>query len=219
MRWAITVLVAGCGFHTAASAGDAAGEGSPRIDAPSGDAPMIDAPMIDAPMIDAPMIDAPMIDAPPGPEVIVEAEATSQITKPGTLMWSVETSKPGFSGASYMALSGSGQVCPATMTDTILACSAAMFYDVNVPTAGPHTFHIRMWADSGSNDSAFVTVDDPTAVSAVVVGVVGDSTWHWTKVATPYTVVAGPHRLGIWHREGGARVDRLAFTISSAPPP
>jgi hypothetical protein len=199
MRWAIPVLVAGCGFHTRASAGDAAGEGGS--------------------MIDAPVTDAPMIDSPPGPEVIVEAEAATQITKPGTLVWSTETTKPGFSGASYMALSGNGQVCPATVTDTILACSAAMFYDVNVPTAGAHWFHIRMWADSGANDSAFVTVDDPTAASAVVVGVVGDSTWHWTKVAVPYTAVPGPHRLGIWHREGGARVDRLAFTISAVPPP
>ncbi len=67
----------------------------------------------------------------------------------------------------------------------------------------------------------FVTIDDPTASTAETVDVMEDQTWRWTTSAgtSVYPLVAEPHQIGVLQREGGARVDKLALTISAMPPP
>ncbi|CAN5783183.1 hypothetical protein BH11MYX3_BH11MYX3_25880 [soil metagenome] len=196
------VMLTGCGFQVAASREDAAIEGA--NDAP-GESLSIDAPPDMMTSVN---------------DLVIEAESATALTMPRVHGWAKAIDKPGFSGTAFMELQpNNGAACPGPGTDTIAQCSAAMIYNVIVPIGGSYTFHVRMWADSAANDSVYVTVDDPSSVTALEVDVVQDSTWHWTKSAAVYNIAAGPHQLAILHREGGARVDKLAFTISAAPPP
>lgn len=209
MRATILVVLAGCGFEVAGS--------QPRDAAIGGDGRAIDAPTV---LGDAP-IDA-SIDTFISPDLVLEAEAADQLTMPQTHTWVTRTSVNGFSGTAYMELIGSnGSPCPNGTQVTIATCAAAMFYDVTVIQAGTYTFWIRMWADGSASDSVYATIDDMTAAAAQAVDVIEDQTWRWSKSAavSTYTLTAGAHRLGIWHREGGARVDRLALMSGLNPPP
>jgi hypothetical protein len=203
------LVLAGCGFQVAGSqARDAAtgGEGA-AIDAPTvlGDAPA----------------DA-MIDAAAPLDLVIEAEAANQTTAPQSHAWAARVSVGGYSGASYMELvGGNGAVCPSVAQPTMLGCAAAMFYDVTVPSAATYTLWIRMWADGSASDSVYVTMDDMAGLLTQQVDVIEDQTWRWSASASSATfdLTAGPHRIGIWHREGGARVDKLGLTGGMTPPP
>lgn len=162
------------------------------------------------------MIDAP-IDAvvtPPAP-IILEAEAYARVSA-GTHTWTTKTDVPMFSGTGFVELlPHNGFPCVPTTT----TC-AEMQYDVMIPAAGTYYFHARMWAPNGStsDDSVFVGLD--STLDAVGLDVVANASWQWgTNAATFEVTRPGAHVLRIVHREGGARVDRLAFLTSATPPP
>jgi hypothetical protein len=210
VRAAFLILLTGCGFHVRGSApsGDARDAPDSPIDAHDGS--------IDA-LADAP-IDSPVIAA----DVIIEAEAANMTTSPHEHSWVIRTNIAGHTGTGFMELTGgNGGVCPSGTFTTIATCSAAMFYDLTLPTGGSYTLWLRMWANTSSTDSVFVTVDDPVALSPQQVDVLEDSMWRWSKsaVVSVYTLAPGAHRIGIWHREGGARVDKLALMAGTNPPP
>lgn len=205
VRAVLLLAVSGCGFEVTAARPDATQAPTDGAHDALGDTPTADA----------------ALDGPPALDIYIEAENFVLDTQPRTPSWVARTDVPAFSGVSFMFLSGgSGAVCPSNSTDTILACSAALYYDINVPAAGTYTLWLRMWADSTSVDSAYVTIDDPSAVSAQVVDDAEDSRWNWVKnpVAATYALAASTHRIGLWQREGGARVDRIALMASSDPP-
>jgi len=45
-----------------------------------------------------------------------------------------------------------------------------------------------------------------------------DGTWHWTT-GDSFNLGAGLHTLHVWQCEAGARVDVVALTTNSTPPP
>lgn len=210
VRLAVLALIGGCGFQVAATGSD----GNPGTH----DAAVHDATGSEGSLAGP---DA-AVDAPMPVDIFIEAENFTQNTQPRDVMWVAHIDVPGYSGTSAMrADGGDGDVCPASLIDSVLLCSAAMFYDVNVPVAANYTLWVRMWADSTTVDSLFVTVDDGLALTAQAVDVAEDSTWHWVKppILTTFSLSVGTHRLGVWQREGGARIDRLALMASSATPP
>ena len=209
VRATLLVGLVGCGFQVAGS--------QPRDAVAGGDGPAIDSPTV---LSDTP-IDM-MVDAPMAVDLIIEAETANPITMPSTYTWTPRTATAGFSGASYMELlGGNGAACPSLAQPTLPGCAATMFYDVTVQQAATYTFWVRMWADTNFTDSVYVTVDDMAAATAQQVDVIEDASWRWSKslATSTYTLAAGVHRLGIWHREAGVRVDKLALMTGANPPP
>jgi len=161
-----------------------------------------------------PAPDAVPIDA--APRVwIFEAEAFTSRLMPGTHQWTEATALLGYSGTSYMLLAGgSGNAC----TSNVSTC-ASMSYAISLEEGGIYHLHLRMWADGPGTDSVWVSLDDPTANAITAVDLAEDSTFKWTTSPDTYTLPAGTHTLTIWHREGGAIVDRLALIMDPTPPP
>lgn len=56
-------------------------------------------------------------------------------------------------------------------------------------------------------------VPDPNAMNLP-----NDGTWHWTT-GDSFNLGAGLHTLHVWQCEAGARVDVVALTTNSTPPP
>src|SRR4051812_23879819 len=103
-------MLGGCGFHVAASARDAAIDASDPAD---GTDDASDA-----------RLDA-SIDAAPS-DLLIEAESYTSTTQPRTLHWISRMDVPGYSGASFMFLTGgNGAVCPDPQIalDTLAACA------------------------------------------------------------------------------------------------
>lgn len=155
---------------------------------------------------------------PDAPEMvwILEAESFTSRLMPAVHQWTAATTFSGYSGASYMHLvGGDGAAC----VTNVGAC-ASMTYAITLLTGGAYHFHARMYANpGGSTDSVWVSVDDPAAAALANVAVMDDSTWRWSTSGQSYILPAGNHTLHIWHREGGANVDKLALIESATPPP
>ena len=174
---------------------------------------------------DAPPDDTTVIiDGPPpegippeGPpvwnDIIIEAEAYTSKVDVATFEWTETTTVMGYSGTSYMQIPGNGAGCGATTIGTV--CSE-LRYSVSIPANGLYYVHARMYAVGSSDNSVFWGLDE--VVDASPLQPTGDSTWRWVTTA-PVAIGAGTHLLGIWHREAGARVDVVAITQTSTPPP
>lgn len=161
-----------------------------------------------------PAPDAALPDA--GPRVwILEAEDFTSRLMPGTHQWTEATMLPGFSGASYMYLAGGdGNAC----VTNVVTC-ASMSYAISLQDGGEYYVHLRMWSNAASTDSVWVSLDDPTATAITAVDLIQDATFKWTTSPGTYILPAGAHTLTIWHREGGAIVDKLALIQDATPPP
>jgi hypothetical protein len=77
-----------------------------------------------------------------------------------------------------------------------------------LPESGPWFLWVRMYADGGSSNSWFESIDGAArqSISTSVYGA-----WSWIEGRT-YDLVAGLHSVELGGREGGARADRVLLT-------
>lgn len=166
---------------------------------------------IGPPDAETPDADAPDVAA----SFVVEAEAFSSMTKPMANQWMPVTDEAGYSGASFMqCLPNNGAAC--SDASLVPACGASLVYQISIAQPASYFFHVRTLARTISDDSIWYGLDgvvDPNAM-----GLPNDGAWHWTT-GDSFQIGAGPHTLHVWQREGGARVDVVALTTSSTPPP
>jgi hypothetical protein len=182
------VMVAGCRFSDPGASSDAR-----AIDASAGDGLAGDA----AEMI---WIEAELYDA--------------TTTSAAGHQWLTRTDQPMYSAASFMQLvPANGGAC-AVVAD-LATCAASLSYNVSVAVSGMYFLHVRILATRNDEDSIFVGIDDlpdPNAIDQAE-----DGTWKW-ETRGPYSLAAGAHRLRLWQREAGIRVDVLALSERATPP-
>jgi hypothetical protein len=170
----------------------------------SGDAPIDAAAVIDA----MATMDAPV-------SFLIEAEAYSSTTIPMAHQWTAVMDEAGYSGASFMqCLPIAGTAC--SLVAEVPTCSASLVYQIDVAQPGAYFFHARTLGRTTSENSIWYGIDgvpDPRPM-----GLPADAIWHWTT-GDSFSLAAGAHTLHIWQREIGARVDVVALTLSSTPPP
>lgn len=147
--------------------------------------------------------------------LVLEAEAFSSMTVPTDHQWTSATDETGYSGASFMqCLPNNGAACPDA--GQVPVCGASLVYQIAIAQPASYFFHVRTLAHTKSDDSIWYGLDgvvDPKAMDLP-----NDGTWRWTT-GDSFSLGAGPHTLHVWQREGGARVDVVALTTSSSPPP
>ena len=100
--------------------------------------------------------------------------------------------------------------------------SPELQYDVYFATTGTYDVWLRGFAANGSNDSVHVGLDGAAVATAdrLNLDTKGAFTWFDTTldgpVATLTVATAGIHRVNVWMRESGFRLDRLLLTRDSA---
>jgi len=146
---------------------------------------------------------------------ILEAEAFSSMTNPTVNQWMPVITELGYSGASFMqCLPNIGAAC--ADANQVSTCGASLVYQIAIAQPASYFFHVRTLADGTSDDSIWYGLDG--VVEPKAMDLPNDSTWHWTT-GDSFSLGAGPHTLHVWQRECGARVDVVALTTSSTPPP
>jgi len=185
----LVICLAACGFSSRTG---------------SGDAPIDTAAVIDA----MATMDAPV-------SFLIEAEAYSSTTMQLGHQWTAVTDEAGYSGGSFMqCLPNSGAAC--SPADQVPTCSASLIYQIEIAQPGAYFFHARMLGRTTADNSIWYGVDGVLDLNAM--GLPNDGVWHWTT-GDSFSLAAGAHTLHIWQREIGARVDVVALTLSSTPPP
>ncbi len=145
----------------------------------------------------------------------IDAEDFTGTIAQGAGPLSVDTAQGGYFGTGYLDSPGTGGSgsCPAV--------SEGKEYEVNFPEPGIYTVWIRAYASDGSSDSLFIGVDGTCAGSLNSKGVYGQ--WIWTKsiktgVNTINVDSAGLHKINIWIRESGFKIDGIYVTAGSETP-
>jgi len=149
-------------------------------------------------------------------DFIIEAESYTS-TVDGTAVgqectWGVESTVGGFSGASYM------RVIPASGRTCVLANNecAQLIFNIPITVQGTYYVHARAYATGGGDNSLWYGVDGTPEATDWTLPMT--STWTW-MTGTSYILAPGTHTVHLWQRESGARVDVIALTTSSTPPP
>ena len=151
------------------------------------------------------------IDAPTS--FVVEAESFTTITATTGYAWMMMSDVAGYSGTSFMqCVPNSGGFCDVTAGATC----AHLGYAIVLGATGTYYVHVRMYATSTSDDSAWSGLDGVPGTAALQPA--HDAAWHWVTGAAT-SISAGPHTIDLWQRECGARADVVALTPSATPPP
>lgn len=146
---------------------------------------------------------------------VIEAEAYSSTTMPLAYQWTSVADEAGYSGVSFMqCLPNDGTFCPTAAN--VPTCSASLVYQIEIAQPGAYFFHARTLGRTTADDSIWYGVDGVLDLNAMVLP--NDGAWHWTT-GDSFNLGAGAHTLQVWEREVGARLDALALTSSSTPPP
>jgi len=173
----------------------------------------------DAPADDA-ANDAANDAAPPdttsgSPDLVIEAEDLTTSTMPGNVGWTLETVIEGYSSRGFMRCGQqTGGTCE--VAGNVDGC-AAMIYNLPITAQGTYHVHVRVIADtSSSEDTAFYGIDGGPAPDTL--NFARTNMWHWRTGAKTYALDPGMHRLTIWQRESGAKIDVVAVTRSATHP-
>jgi RHS repeat-associated protein len=101
--------------------------------------------------------------------------------------------------------------------------SPEMRFLVDIRQPGTYYVWIRAWADSGTDDSAHIGLDDQATASADKIYPNTLGAWVWTKltmdgpyIATLNVTTPGVHVVNIWAREDGLYIDKIVLTTNGS---
>jgi hypothetical protein len=95
--------------------------------------------------------------------------------------------------------------------------SPELIYTINITNTGVYTIWLRGYTPNAAGDSLAVALDDQPV--ATLTGFTPGE-WSWANSDTSGGVVTieitepGLHRLHLWQREDGLRLDRILLTIN-----
>lgn len=150
--------------------------------------------------------------------IVIEAENFDTNTKSDTHEWKIEASTAGFSGkGSLIALPNAN-----VNQNPFSGLKPVATYKIKINKAG--TYHTIYRAtslpdDPGSNDSAWITVDDQQPDARTYCDA-QQSGWAWcfgdNGAPVSFTLTAGEHLLKLWVREDGTLVDQVGLTMDGS---
>ena len=88
----------------------------------------------------------------------------------------------------------------------------------NFVKTGIHYVWVRMYASGGNHDSCHAGIDNQENLTANRIEVPEVSQWTWTNTTMELTTATitidttGLHKVNIWMREDGSRVDKILLT-------
>jgi hypothetical protein len=158
-----------------------------------------------------------------GGMVVIEAEKYWNKIGRSSHDWALSTAKADYSGTGAMVANpNNGGFYDTSYTTT----SPEMRFLVDIRQPGTYYVWIRAWADSGTDDSAHIGLDDQAVTSADRIYPNTLGAWVWTKltmdgpyVATLNVTTPGVHAVNIWAREDGLYIDKIVLTTNSSYTP
>jgi len=155
-----------------------------------------------------------------GGRVVMEAENYDVVNNPGANgdSWVLEVSQAGYSGSGYMsALPDDGT----NQNTGYVANSPELEYQVNFATTGTYYVWLRGYSVGGAGDSVHAGIDDTGPGSADRINNFVSGSWSWRKItmdgpdASVVVGTAGVHKINVWEREDGFRLDKILLTTDS----
>jgi len=150
-----------------------------------------------------------------GGQLVLEAEHFIGRTTRSGHSWLTQTVLSGYVGSGYLS----------AIPDTDVqftgdyTTSPEVQYTINVTTTGTYYVWLRGYAPNGAGDSVYLGLDGQPG--ATLTGF-SPRAWSWANInsegglATLEITTPGVHRLYLWQREDGLRLDRIVLTTNSS---
>ncbi|MEM7386741.1 MAG: Ig-like domain-containing protein [Verrucomicrobiota bacterium] len=136
--------------------------------------------------------------------VVVEGENYHTAIDRGHYSWQAASDLTGHSGSGFMqGLPDAG----VTFREDIPLVSPEVAYDIFFDRPGEYHVWIRGWSDHTGSDSVHVGID---GVPSQRITMKADH-WNWARKEVQVRT-SGLHRLNLWVREDGVRVDKVLLT-------
>lgn len=133
--------------------------------------------------------------------------------------WISQTMLTGYAGSGYL---DAGPDVDVLHTQPFTTTSPQLEYRINFTTTGTYYVWLRGYAPNAAGDSLYVALDDQPPV--ILTGL-PPRQWGWANDSSSgnrvtVTVASpGEHKLFLWQREDGLRLDRLVLTLDSNDEP
>lgn len=147
--------------------------------------------------------------------VVMEAEHYAANIERSNRGWLTQTTVSGYTGEGYM------EALPDTdlqFTVVYTTTSPELSYTINFTTTGVYTVWLRGYAGNAAGDSLYIGLEGQPNV--MVTGF-DPQEWSWVtdnsqgSSTTIEITQSGIHKLQIWQREDGVRLDRILLTTDS----
>lgn len=153
--------------------------------------------------------------------IAMEAENFDDAGSTGSHAWTTTAQTRDSSTAGVQVLPNNGE----RLDDS--SNSAELSYQVNFNRSGTHYIWVRMYSDSGEDNSLHVGLDGVLQSGSDKITLVdhGTGSWEWTQdtmdgeIATLEVDQPGLHTLNVWMREDGAQIDKILVVDSSSYSP
>ena len=163
----------------------------------------------------APLLRGPSHDY-DGETIVIESEEYQQTVTRNDLSWSLYRKRRGYSGNGAMVVLPDRDV---RVREQLNQESPSLSYNVDFPEQGRYYVWMRMWAEDGNSNSAYLGLDNNSEREAIEMTTNEFRKWVWTNNSVSRRGPAridlngsGIHSLRLWMREDGLLIDRILLT-------